>query len=116
MAAEYDIISKGVYRHTQIDDFVCVSQYSFLRKDGRRYLALRFENRLGGEINGMSFTLLQKNSTGELLERTPVSYPELSQPAAAQPVAAQPVAEPPAADESDAIRERLLKMRQELQD
>ena len=78
MAAEYDIISKGVYRHTQIDDFVCVSQYSFLRKDGRRYLALRFENRLGGEINGMSFTLLQKNSTGELLERTPVSYPELA--------------------------------------
>ena len=50
-----------------------------------------------------------------------VSYPELSQPAAAQPVAAQPVAEQPAAEqpaanESDAIRERLLKMRQELQD
>lgn len=50
-----------------------------------------------------------------------VSYPELSQPAvtqpvAAQPVTAQPVVEQPATDESDAIRERLLKMRQELQD
>ena len=77
MAAEYDIISKNVYRYAQTDDFVCVSQYSFLRKDGRRYLALRFENRLGTKITGMSFTLLQKNSTGEVLERTPVSYPEL---------------------------------------
>lgn len=77
MAAEYDIISKNVYRYAQTDDFVRVSQYSFLRKDGRRYLALRFENRLGTKITGMSFTLLQKNSTGEALERTPVSYPEL---------------------------------------
>ena len=77
MAAEYDIISKNVYRYAQTDDFVRVSQYSFLRKDGRRYLALRFENRLGTKITGMSFTLLQKNSTGETLERTPVSYPEL---------------------------------------
>ncbi|MBP3314410.1 MAG: hypothetical protein J6M03_01185 [Clostridia bacterium] len=77
MAAEYDIISKNVYRYAQTDDFVRVSQYSFLRKDGRRYLALRFENRLGTKITGMSFTLLQKNSTGEVLERTPVSYPEL---------------------------------------
>lgn len=78
MSAEYDVISKGVYRHTQIDEFVCVGQYSFLRKDGRRYLALRFENRLSTEIQSMSFTLLQRGSTGELLERTPVSYPELS--------------------------------------
>ena len=77
MAAEYDIISKNGYRYAQTDDFVRVSQYSFLRKDGRRYLALRFENRLGTKITGMSFTLLQKNSTGETLERTPVSYPEL---------------------------------------
>ena len=77
MAAEYDIISKNVYRYAQTDDFVRVSQYSFLRKDGRRYLALRFENRLGTKITGLSFTLLQKNSTGETLERTPVSYPEL---------------------------------------
>lgn len=77
MAAEYDIISKNVYRYAQTDDFVRVSQYSFLRKDGRRYLALRFENRLGTKITGMSFTLLQKNSNGETLERTPVSYPEL---------------------------------------
>ena len=77
MAAEYDIISKNVYRYAQTDDFVRVSQYSFLRKDGRRYLALRFENRLGTKITGMLFTLLQKNSTGETLERTPVSYPEL---------------------------------------
>ena len=78
MSAEYDVISKGVYRHTQIDEFVRVGQYSFLRKDGRRYLALRFENRLATEIQSMSFTVLQRGSTGELLERTPVSYPELS--------------------------------------
>lgn len=84
MAAEYDIISKNVYRYAQTDDFVRVSQYSFLRKDGRRYLALRFENRLGTKITGMSFTLLQKNSTGETLERTPVSYPELAEESGAE--------------------------------
>ena len=84
MAAEYDIISKNVYRYAQTDDFVRVSQYSFLRKDGRRYLALRFENRLGTKITGMSFTLLQKSSTGETLERTPVSYPELAEESGAE--------------------------------
>ena len=77
MAAEYEIISKGVYRRTQIENFVLVGEYMFVRKAGRRYLALKFENALDYKIDGMSFTLLQLNSTGEVLERTQVAYPEL---------------------------------------
>ena len=77
MAVEYEIISKGVYRHTQIDDLVLVGEYMFVRKDGRKYLALKFENKLPSNIDSMSFTLLQLSSTGEVLERTPISYSEL---------------------------------------
>jgi hypothetical protein len=78
MALEYEIISRGVYRHGQIENFILIGQYAFIRKSNKKYLALRFENELDTDIHSMSFTLIQLNSSGDVIERTHISYGEIS--------------------------------------
>lgn len=65
MTKENQIISKGSYVYSQIDDFIAVKDYIFTRIQGKKCLFLRFTNFADYTVNSMSFTLIQLNSSGE---------------------------------------------------
>lgn len=64
---EKQIISKGEYRHYQIDDFVSVKQYIFLRAEEKKCLTLRFTNSLGCKVNAFKFLLIQIDIQGNVI-------------------------------------------------
>lgn len=64
---EKQIISKGEYRHYQIDDFVSVKQYIFLRAEEKKCLTLRFTNSLGCKVNAFKFLLIQIDIQGNII-------------------------------------------------
>ncbi|MBP3369706.1 MAG: hypothetical protein J6L85_03035 [Clostridia bacterium] len=72
MIRDIDILSKGIYRHAQIKNFLNVKQYIFSRKGNKKYLALRFENGADVVFDSMSFTVTTLDSNGSVLEKIPV--------------------------------------------
>ena len=64
---EKQIISKGEYRHYQIDDFISVKQYIFLRAEEKKCLTLRFTNSLGCKVNAFKFLLIQIDIQGNVI-------------------------------------------------
>ncbi len=69
MVTDNQIISKGVYRYAQIDSFISVKDYIFARRENKKCLFLRFVNNSDYRITSMSFTILQMNASGELLDK-----------------------------------------------
>ncbi len=78
MIRDIDILSKGLYRHAQIKDFVYVKHYIFSRKGNKKYLALRFENGSDVVFDSISFTVTTLDSNGTVLEKIPVTYKKIS--------------------------------------
>ena len=64
-----DIISKGDYKHYQIDNFISVKQYIFIRSDGQKCLTMRYTNSLGHNVNGFKFFLIQLDLKGNVISR-----------------------------------------------
>lgn len=69
---EKQIISKGEYRHYQIDDFVSVKQYILLRTGEKKCLTLRFTNSLGCAVNAFKFLLVQMDIQGNVIGKKKV--------------------------------------------
>lgn len=69
---EKQIISKGEYRHYQIDDFISVKQYIFLRTGEKKCLTLRFTNSLGCAVNSFKFLLVQMDIQGNVIGKKKV--------------------------------------------
>lgn len=78
MTSGQQYISKGFYKYPQISDFVSVKEFIFVRVRGKKCLMLRFSNELGYVVNEMSFTLVQLDAAGNVLEKTKVDYSNLS--------------------------------------
>ncbi|MGM9643474.1 MAG: hypothetical protein ACI3X1_00125 [Eubacteriales bacterium] len=77
MTQENQIISKGNYGYSQIDDFIAVKDYIFTRSQGKKCLFLRFTNYADYVVNSMSFTLIQINSSGEDLGHIEINCSKL---------------------------------------
>ena len=71
-------ISKGFYQYSQIDRFVSVKNYMFVRAGDRKCLLLRFSNDSDFGVNAMALTVTQLDSNGAVIGKIPVSYQDLS--------------------------------------
>lgn len=73
-----EVILKDVYRHEQTEGFVRVDEYAFLSDKSSDYIALTFKNDLDTTVDSMSFTLIQEDSRGKIIARSPVTYASLN--------------------------------------
>ncbi|MBQ8409090.1 MAG: hypothetical protein IJY39_09545 [Clostridia bacterium] len=71
-------ISKGFYKYSQIDRFISVKNYMFVRANNRKCLMIRFSNDSDFTVNSMDFVIVQLDSAGALLATTKISYDSLS--------------------------------------
>ena len=74
MERDIDILTRGLYKHSTIKNFIRVKNYMFVRKHNKKYLALRFVNDSETTFDSMAFTLVALDSVGNTLERIPISY------------------------------------------
>lgn len=75
---EHQYISKGVYQHPQIGNFVSVKNYIFIRKDEKKHLLLRFSNDFDYAVNSMTYMLVQTDAVGKVLARTKITHKNLT--------------------------------------
>lgn len=78
MERQIDILSKGVYRHSYIKNFLYPKYYMFVRKNNKKYLSIRFENGSDIVFDSVAFTVIALDSSGDVVERIPVTYSNLS--------------------------------------
>jgi len=69
---EIQRVSKGFYQHSQINNFISVKNYIFVRKNGKKYLLLQFYNDLKHPVHEMEYTVIELDSEGKELGRTDV--------------------------------------------
>ena len=69
---EQQIITKGEYKHYQVDNFISVKQYIFLRADEKKCLTLRYTNSLGCRVNAFKFLLIQIDAQGNVIGKKKV--------------------------------------------
>ena len=74
------IISKGTYQRHQINNFIAVKQYIFLRHDKQKYLLLRFSNDTEFTFSRLELELTQLDAEGNKLERSVIRSPFFSEP------------------------------------
>ena len=74
MEQQIDILSKGVYRHSYIKNFLYPKYYMFVRKNNKKYLSIRFENGSDTVFDSVAFTVVALDSSGDVIERIPVTY------------------------------------------
>ena len=63
------LISKGEYKHYQIENFISVKQYMLLRSNGKKCLTLRYTNNLEHKVNGFKFLLIQMDVNGNVIAK-----------------------------------------------
>lgn len=78
MEQQIDILSKGVYRHSYIKNFIYPKYYMFVRKNNKKYLSIRFENGSDTVFDSVAFTVMALDSSGDVIERIPVTYSDVS--------------------------------------
>ncbi len=78
MEQQIDILSKGVYRHAYIKNFLYVKYYMFVRKNNKKYLSIKFENGSDATFDSVAFTVVALDSSGEVVERIPITYGNVS--------------------------------------
>lgn len=59
------VISKGFYQHSQINDFVSVKNYIFTHKNGKKYLLIQFYSDLKHQVNEMEYTVRKLDAAGK---------------------------------------------------
>ena len=74
MTSQQQYISKGLYEHPQISDLVSVKEYIFVRHNEKKCLALRFSNELDYVVNSMTFSVVQMDASGKVLETSKIKY------------------------------------------
>lgn len=77
MASVQQIVSKGIYRQPQIENFVAVKDYIFFLQGRQKYLLLRLNNDGDFQINTLSFTVTQLDAAGTVLGQLHLSCPDL---------------------------------------
>lgn len=77
MSSVYQDTTKGLYKYPQIEHFVSVKDYLFLRENGNKYLLIRYMNDADFIVNSMELTITQLDSSGSVLDGTTISYRNL---------------------------------------
>jgi len=75
---EQNHISKGIYQHSQIGNFISVKNYIFIRQNGKKHLMLRFSNDFGYVADSMTYFVVQMDNAGKVLARTKVTNAALA--------------------------------------
>ena len=73
MAKDFEVLSKGAYRHSQINDFIHVKQFIFSKRGNRKYLALNFENGADADFDSIAFTVTLLDAKGRVIEKIPIT-------------------------------------------
>lgn len=77
MSSAHQNITKGIYKHPQIENFISVKDYLFLRENGEKYLLIRYVNEGDFTVNSMDLTLSQLATDGTVLDSRTISYKNL---------------------------------------
>ena len=77
MRSEHQYISKGVYKHSQISNFVSVKNYMFIRQHGKKCLLIRFSNEMEHSFESLEYTIVQLDSAGKVLGSSEIKYTKL---------------------------------------
>ena len=77
-AVRADYIDKGVYSHKQIGGYMTVKQFMVVEREGKRCLILRFENESSLEVNAIEFTVIQRNTSGDVIGSSKIKHTHLS--------------------------------------
>lgn len=71
-------ISKGIYQHSQIGNFVSVKNYIFIRNNEKKQLMLRFSNDFDYVVDAMTYFVIQIDNFGKVLARTKITNKDLA--------------------------------------
>ena len=74
---EHKHISKGIYQHSQIGNFISVKNYIFIRKNEKKQLMLRFSNDFDYIVDSMTYFVVQMDNFGKVLARTKITNKDL---------------------------------------
>lgn len=72
MAISQQRISKGFYQYSQVNNFITVKNYMFLREKGKKCLLLRFVNDTDFKVDSMEYTVVQLDAGGQTIATIPV--------------------------------------------
>ena len=61
------ITAKGMYRHSQIEQFISIKEYMFVQREGSKYLIVRYTNDMNTTIDTMRFILTEMNADGDVI-------------------------------------------------
>lgn len=67
MSSDNQSITKCHYRYSQINNFVSVKDFMFVKENGYNHLLIRFCNFSDYEINSITFTIIQLDASGKVL-------------------------------------------------
>ena len=67
MSSDNQSITKCRYRYSQINNFVSVKDFMFVKENGYNHLLIRFCNFSDYEINSIAFTIIQLDASGKVL-------------------------------------------------
>lgn len=68
-----ELLEKRIYIHEQPESFVRTDEYMIVEREGKRYIALRFVNRLETALENMTFVVLQLSADGSVIEKSEMS-------------------------------------------
>ena len=88
---EHKHISKGIYQHSQIGNFISVKNYIFIRKEEKKLLMLRFSNDFDYVVDSMTYFVLQLDHAGKILARTKITNGDLEFRPGSMYVTEQPI-------------------------
>ncbi|MBQ4141406.1 MAG: hypothetical protein IJD70_08720 [Clostridia bacterium] len=70
-------ILKGYYQYSQINNFVSVKNFMFVKDNKKNGLLIRFSNDSDFRVDSMSFTIVQLDSTGSTIGKNNVTLKSL---------------------------------------
>lgn len=63
----FSVVSKGEYTYKQTNEYLSVERYLIIRKKGRRYLLLNFNNKLSDNLTAVTLQIDQFDARGNFL-------------------------------------------------
>ena len=72
------IIEKGVYKHPQPTDLICVKEYMFVLSNNKKCLAQRFINNSDFAVNSMKFTLIEYDEEKNVIQKRKFNYDSIN--------------------------------------
>lgn len=69
MSAEQQNITKCHYRYSQINNFVSVKDFMFVKENGINHLLIRFCNFSDFQVDSITFTIIQLDASGKTLDK-----------------------------------------------